>query len=98
MCHFLGDYVLQTDFLANTKKDNLYHLFIHCFLYCLPFYILFAIFEVDGGMILIYTAILFATHFLIDFLKIRKHINYVADQILHICIAIAVGEVYRILK
>lgn len=36
MCHLIGDYVLQIDFIAKTKGQNLYHLFVHCALYCLP--------------------------------------------------------------
>ena len=41
VCHFLGDYVLQVDFLAKTKGSNWWHLIAHCFLYTLPFYVAF---------------------------------------------------------
>ena len=37
MCHLIGDYVLQCDFIAQTKGKNWYHLLLHCFLYILPF-------------------------------------------------------------
>ena len=37
-CHLVGDYVLQNDFIAKNKGSNWYHLFVHCALYCLPFY------------------------------------------------------------
>ena len=30
MCHLIGDYVLQIDFIAKSKGDNWYHLFVHC--------------------------------------------------------------------
>ena len=40
-CHLVGDYVLQSNFLAVTKGENWYHLFVHCALYCLPFFIVF---------------------------------------------------------
>ena len=29
-CHLIGDYVMQSDFLANTKGKNWYHLIVHC--------------------------------------------------------------------
>ena len=29
-CHLVGDYVLQSDFIAKTKGSNWYHLFVHC--------------------------------------------------------------------
>ena len=31
LCHLVGDYVLQCDFIAQTKGKNWYHLFVHCF-------------------------------------------------------------------
>lgn len=30
LCHLMGDYVLQCDFIAQTKGKNWYHLFVHC--------------------------------------------------------------------
>lgn len=76
MCHLLGDYVLQVSFIAETKGNNWYHLFVHCALYCLPFFIAFGL----GWQL----AIIFATHMIIDPLKARYgKINYITDQILH---------------
>lgn len=43
LCHLIGDYVLQTDRIADTKGTNMYHLFVHCALYCVPFYFLFGV-------------------------------------------------------
>ena len=81
LCHLIGDYVLQNDFLAKTKGDNIYHLLIHCALYCLPFYICFGFVWQLG--------VIFVTHIVIDILKARfKKINYVTDQILHYLIAL----------
>jgi hypothetical protein len=82
LCHLVGDYVLQTDFIAKTKGTNWYHLFIHCALYILPFYIVFGL---DWRM-----AVLFITHIIIDPLKARwNKIDYITDQILHyLCVII----------
>lgn len=41
VCHLIGDYCLQNDFLARTKGQNWYHLFAHCALYVVPFYVVF---------------------------------------------------------
>ena len=77
--HFIGDYVLQSDFIAKTKGDNIYHLLVHCFLYCTPFLVVYGF----GFNIII----LLITHVVIDSLKARyKKINYVTDQILHFII------------
>lgn len=76
LCHLVGDYVLQVDFIAKTKGNNWYHLLVHCFLYVLPFYICFGF---DWKLM-----VLLATHIIIDPLKARwNKINYFADQFLH---------------
>lgn len=80
-CHLIGDYVLQSDFLAKTKGTNWYHMIIHCCLYVVPFYICFGL---DGRILL-----LFATHIWIDSLKARYNkISYITDQVAHYLIAI----------
>lgn len=76
LCHLAGDYVLQIDFIAQTKGSNWYHLFVHCMLYCLPFYVCFGL---DWRLLVI-----LITHLIVDSLKARyKKINYVQDQIIH---------------
>lgn len=64
LCHLLGDYVLQVDYLAKTKGDNFYHLLAHCFLYAVPFYICFGF---------VWQLIpLISLHIIIDLLKAKK--------------------------
>ena len=76
VCHCIGDYVLQADFLAKTKGTNLYHLFVHCVLYLVPFAIVFGF----GWKL----GVLFISHFIIDILKAKyQKIRYVTDQVLH---------------
>lgn len=75
VCHLIGDYVLQSDFIAKTKGRNWYHLFVHSALYCVPFLICF-----PGG----FHSFLFATHIVIDAGKARYgKIGYLDDQLLH---------------
>lgn len=81
LCHLIGDYVLQGDFIAKTKGSNWYHLFVHCALYCVPFVLVYGL---DWR-----TALLFATHMMIDPLKARwNKISYCTDQVLHYVIAL----------
>lgn len=76
ICHLIGDYVLQIDFIAKTKGDNFYHLLVHCFLYTVPFYLYFG-FDVRLIVLLI-------SHIIIDVQKAKfKAISYTRDQILH---------------
>ncbi len=77
LCHLVGDYVLQIDYLAKTKGNNYYHLLVHCVLYCLPFYVVFGfVWQLIPLLIL---------HIIVDFLKAKKYkfMPYWLDQIIH---------------
>ena len=77
ICHLIGDYFLQSEFIAKTKGQNWYHLFVHCILYVVPFYIAFGL---DLRLVII---------FIIDALKARYHaISYLGDQVIHYVIMI----------
>ena len=74
-CHLLGDYVLQIDYIASTKKKNYYHMIVHCILYCVPFAFVFGI---DYRLVFI-----FGCHMFVDELKVYGLISYAIDQICH---------------
>lgn len=81
VCHLLGDYPLQIDYIAKTKGENWYHLLVHCFLYALPFYWLFG----WNWQLLV----VLISHVIIDALKARyKKISYITDQLLHYAVLI----------
>ena len=81
-CHLIGDYCLQGDFIARTKGENWYHLFIHCFLYVIPFWVAFG-----WGRSL---WVLFFSHAIVDVLKARYHkISYWLDQTIHYAVLAA---------
>ena len=76
LCHLIGDYVLQSDYIARTKGENWYHLFVHSALYCAPFILLYG--TSDACLYL------FISHMILDAVKARyKLIGYVTDQALH---------------
>jgi hypothetical protein len=71
-----SDYVTQIDYIAHSKGNNWYHLFVHCGLYTLPFYVAFGLSW--------HLAVIFAVHFIVDMLKARyEKINYLTDQVFH---------------
>ena len=81
MCHVVGDYLFQTDYMAKMKCIDWYVLFVHCVCYCVPFAIAFGI---DYKLF-----ILFISHLLVDALKARWHmIGLLEDQLFHYWIAI----------
>lgn len=72
----VGDYVLQNDFVAKTKGENWYHLFVHSTLYCVPFILV--------GCSAPMVTFLFASHMYVDAMKARyKKYSYTEDQVLH---------------
>lgn len=76
MCHMVGDYVLQNDFIAKTKGKNMWHMISHCITYCTPFAFVFG---VNYKLILI-----FIIHMITDLLKAKYNkINYTQDQVIH---------------
>lgn len=76
LCHLIGDYVLQNDFIATQKGENWYIMFVHCTLYLLSFYICFGL---CWQLFAIY-----AVHLIVDPLKAKLgKINDMQDQILH---------------
>ena len=87
-CHLVGDYVLQSDFIAKTKGENWYHLLVHCLLYILPFRIVYG---ADWRLIPLLIA-----HIIIDALKARyKKITYAQDQIAHYITAFLLYAIVR---
>ena len=74
--HFLGDFVLQGEFLAREKGRSSYLLLVHGVLYAGPFYLL--------GLGPPGVLIVFASHLLIDWGKARAHrYGLLIDQALH---------------
>ena len=49
--HMIGDYVLQSDFIAKTKGENWWHLISHSITYTVPFALLMGI-DIKIGLLL----------------------------------------------
>ena len=81
-CHIVGDYLLQTDYMAKEKNNNLYILFVHCVCYCIPFIYIFG-FNYKIICLLIF-------HMIIDWMKTKHYINIVEDQIAHYAFAMGI--------
>ena len=85
LCHCLGDYFFQTEYLAiNKAKDN-YCLFLHCVTYCTPFILKF------GLSWKIY--FIFFIHIITDASKAKYDlISLTTDQIIHYVVALVFIE------
>jgi hypothetical protein len=66
ICHLIGDYVLQTAWLANEKSRRNMATIVHCFFYILPFLLL--------KPSLVALAVMVVTHFFIDRFRLARFI------------------------
>lgn len=77
VCHALGDFWLQSAYLAEMKATSFYHLAIHSLLYIASFIL------VEGGTVSFKHILLFVSHLLIDGAKCCGKISFATDQTLH---------------
>lgn len=68
LCHLVGDYVLQTDYMASNKRKNLVVAFYHAFVYSLPFVLL--------GPSFTAWAFIFFSHAIIDHFALARYVIY----------------------
>ena len=60
--HLVGDYLLQNDWMSLNKKENSFACFVHVFLYCSGFYVLFFM----GKITILSLILIWIQHFLQD--------------------------------
>ena len=92
IAHFIADFYLQSENMAETKKTDTKVLLLHCGIYLAVFAIVNVVF-VKIKLAVLATLIIAASHFVIDFIKIKidnqnkKHsirfYTFVFDQALH---------------
>ena len=90
-CHFLLDFAIQGDFVAKFKarivdgeKNAMWKwvLTAHSASHTLPVIIL--------TQSLLLGAVMFLSHFVIDFLKCEQKLTFNQDQVLHICVILLI--------
>ena len=69
--HMVGDYVLQSDWMANTKTKQSLACFIHVVLYTLPFMLLTTSWKA--------LLVIMVSHFVIDRWRLARYVGYVKN-------------------
>jgi len=92
--HFLGDYILQTDYIAKNKCSDWYIMFIHCFLYtAVIVFILIALGLTNRIWLMGW--IVFGSHVPLDIAKCQglwpAKYALAIDQIAHLIILLIIG-------
>lgn len=65
--HLLGDYVTQSDWMANTKTKSTWSAFVHASIYALPFLLV-------GGWRAVF--VIWITHLLIDRFRLARYVVF----------------------
>ncbi|MFX4671709.1 DUF3307 domain-containing protein [Acinetobacter baumannii] len=95
MAHFLCDFALQNDFVANfkarfvnNKKNEMWPwvLSAHCAIHSIPVFLL--------TKSLALSFLMFSTHFIIDLMKCEKKITFNTDQLSHIFIVLLISVLH----
>jgi len=77
--HWIGDYLLQSDWMALNKTKKDIPCYIHCFLYTLPFWLLTS--EGWNTWLLGSLSFIFWSHFIIDRFSLVKYLIYFKNHI-----------------
>lgn len=82
LAHFVGDYLLQSHWMATQKTLRWWPAIVHGFFYTLPFLpILLVFYEGSWGLLVAPALIIGGTHVLIDHYRWAKHIGWLKNQI-----------------
>ena len=72
IAHALGDYVLQSDWMANEKTKKSFAALVHCIFYTLPFFLFFKPSWEALGVIA-------GSHFIIDRFRLARYVCYLKN-------------------
>ena len=85
VAHLVGDYVLQSDWMANTKTKSWWPAFCHALVYSLCFLPLFWTSEASSENRAYAMIFIFVTHFAIDRWRLARYVvwakNFLAPQV-----------------
>lgn len=79
LCHLLGDYVLQSDWMAQQKTKSSLPALVHAITYSLPFWglVVWAGYEYSAGMLAL--LVITSTHYLIDRYRLARYVCWVKN-------------------
>lgn len=73
LLHLIGDYVLQTDWMARTKTRSALATLTHAVVYALPFLLL--------GPSMTAIGVIAGSHFLIDRYRLARHVAFAKNKL-----------------
>jgi hypothetical protein len=74
LCHLIGDYVLQSGWMANNKTKRWFPAIVHALVYFVPF-LLFIQPSLTASIIMI------GSHAIIDRFRLARHVAYIKEYL-----------------
>ena len=104
IAHLIGDFFLQPTSLVNNKKNSIKGLIIHTLVYTLIVLFILLLFG-NIWEIIFWTALTFASHFVIDYLRIKatkkwknntfSFWSFIVDQLMHLVMIVIISLVIK---
>lgn len=76
LCHWIGDYALQSHSMAVRKVESWYWALMHALFYTFPFAVVLAVIEHENPWVVAALAIIFGTHAVIDRYRLAKWLSW----------------------
>jgi len=76
LCHLIGDYVLQSDWMASEKTKRLWPALVHAMVYAVPFMFLIDWHRPNPGYAL---SVIVITHQVIDHFRLARYVCWVKN-------------------
>lgn len=101
--HIIGDFYVQTDKIAEKKKNSIKYMLIHCLIYTIVIGIGFYVLSRGIVETLIISSFIFISHFIIDLIKRKcdkrvvkcEYINFLIDQVIHITVLLLIVYIVK---
>ncbi|MCH5281909.1 MAG: DUF3307 domain-containing protein [Lachnospiraceae bacterium] len=102
--HIIGDFYVQTDKLAEKKKNSIKYMLIHCLIYTIVVGIGFYELSREIVKTLIILGLIFLSHLIIDLIKRKcnkkvvkyEYIIFLIDQVIHIMILLLIVYIAKL--
>jgi len=97
LCHLVGDYILQSSWMASKKTSQSFPALVHAVFYSMPFAVMLFLLRVPMSKSWIPLLVISGTHFIIDRFRLARYLcwgkDFIAPKILKVNTSIKVPNV-----
>lgn len=79
LCHMIGDYILQSDWMASNKTKSWEAAMVHAVTYCIPFAVMLWLQGYTGSVVWYALSRIMSTHYLIDRYRLARYLCWLKN-------------------